>query len=278
MQEEQKSEILATWGASPPDLAFGGILSSLCTISQKFPVKPRRQGDQHEYTHKGKSFTINPLIGPRFEISLNSDFYAHKGVLLTEIDIGFGFIEVYSTHLMFGGGLPDFLETAVNALTPAGDHVSPSNPDERFAIELKQLDELVEFYLANHRQENVAIICGDFNIDGSDPIKFAEVKKRFQAISMNDIWLEGPFPNAVLGGQTCRNDDGDGAQERDFAHVCVPLGAATADLFCDDSAATQSSSEFVGRFDFLFVEEPQIDHAFNLDLTRVRRRGSDVPV
>ncbi len=273
MQEKQKSEILTAWGESPPALAFGGMLSSLCTLSGKFPIKPRREGDQHEYVQKGKSFVIDPLIGPKFEMSLDSDFYAHKGVLLTEIDIGFGFIEVYSTHLMFGGGLPGALETAVNTLTPAGDHVSPANSEERFAIELRQIDELVQFYIDNHQPQNIAIICGDFNIDGSDPFKFAEIKKRLGAIFMNDSWAEGPFANAILGGQTCRNDDGDGTREEDFTHICVPLAATVSDLFCDDSFTTRSTSEFVGRFDYLFVENPKVTHSFNLDLTRVRRRG-----
>ena len=51
---------------------------------------------------------------------------------------------------------------------------------------------------------------------------------------MNDSWAEGPFANAILGGQTCRNDDGDGTREEDFTHICVPLAATVSDLFCDD--------------------------------------------
>jgi endonuclease/exonuclease/phosphatase family metal-dependent hydrolase len=272
MQEEQKSEILSAWGESPPTVAFGGALSSLCTISPKFPIKPRQIGNPKKYIHKGKTFVVNLPVGPKFEASLDSDFYSHKGVLLTEIDIGVGVIEVYSTHLMFGGGLPKALETVINAMT-TGDHISPANSDERLTIELQQIDELIDFYVANHHPKNVAIICGDFNIDGSDPIKFAKIKNRLQTINMRDAWAEGPFPNLISGGQTCRNDDGEGARERDFTHACVPLAAANADLVCDDSVPTQSTSDVVGRFDYLFVEEPQIFHTFNLDLSRVRRRG-----
>ena len=91
---------------------------------------------------------------------------------------------------MFGGGFPGFLEIAANALTPGGDHISPANQEERLAIELQQIDELVAFYIANDKQENVAIVCGDFNIDGSDRVKFAEVKARLGAISMTDV-LDG---------------------------------------------------------------------------------------
>jgi hypothetical protein len=38
MQEQQRNEVLAAWGPSPPDHFFGGTLSSLFTISKKFQI------------------------------------------------------------------------------------------------------------------------------------------------------------------------------------------------------------------------------------------------
>ena len=110
MQEQQRNEILAAWGPTPPDHFYGGTLSSLFTISKRFRIGRR---EQHTYASKGKltSVDIVPLAGPSVDISLDSDFYAHKGVMLTEIVTAFGTVEVYSTHLMFGGGFGKTGET-----------------------------------------------------------------------------------------------------------------------------------------------------------------------
>ena len=51
-------------------------------------------------------------------VSLDSDFYAEKGVMLTEIFTPFGILEVFSTHLMFGGGFGKTGEDAINVATP----------------------------------------------------------------------------------------------------------------------------------------------------------------
>jgi endonuclease/exonuclease/phosphatase family metal-dependent hydrolase len=275
MQEQQRDEILAAWGPSPPDNFFGGTLSSLFTISQKFKIGRR---EQHTYATKGKvkSVDVIPKIGPSVDISLDSDFYAEKGVMLTEIITPFGTVEVYSTHLMFGGGFDQTGEDLINAATPFEKHISPSSPSERFDLQMNQIDELIGFYKEHHNQpnnqHNVAIICGDFNIDGSNVNHFGELKRRLAAIGMKDVWADGPFPNDMAGGQTCRNDDDDTkTEERNFDNVCTPL--ATNGEYCDDSRKPNHPPppDCVGRFDYIFVEEPQ-PGTFNLDLTRVRRR------
>ena len=272
MQEQQRNEILAAWGPTPPDHFYGGTLSSLFTISNRFRIGRR---EQHTYASTGKftSVDIVPLAGPSVDISLDSDFYAHKGVMLTEIITAFGTVEVYSTHLMFGGGFGKTAEVLINAATPLEKHISESTPSERFDIQKHQIDELIEFYRAQHHQENVAIICGDFNIDGADPSHFGELKNRLAAIHMKDAWADGPFPNNLVGGQTARNDDDDTKPlERNFDNICTPL--ATNGEYCDDSRNPNHPPpvDCVGRFDYIFVENPQPRHKFNLDLSRVRRR------
>ena len=84
MQEQQRNEILAAWGPSPPDNFFGGTLSSLFTISKKFNIG-RRENKAYRSKGKAKSVDIVPGIGPSVDISLDSDFYADKGVMFTEI-------------------------------------------------------------------------------------------------------------------------------------------------------------------------------------------------
>ena len=273
MQEQQRNEILEAWGPSTPDNFFGGTLSSLFTISQKFKIGRR---EKHTYANKGKvkSIDLVPIVGgPSIDVSLDSDFYAKKGVMLTEIATPFGTVEVFSTHLMFGGGFGDIAEAAINAATPFEKHISASSPSERFEIQKNQLDELIEFYHAQHHGENVAIICGDLNIDGSDGGHFSELKNRLAAIGMKDIWAEGQFHNNLAGGQTARNDDGDTEpHESNFDNICT--GLATNGDYCDDSRPPDHSPppDCVGRFDYIFVEDPQLGHKCNLDLSRVRRR------
>ena len=104
--------------------------------------------------------------------------------MFTEIVTPFGTVEVFSTHLMFGGGFGKLGEDLINAATPFERHISESSPDERFEIQKNQLGELIEFYHALHRRDNVAIICGDMNIDGSDVSHFVELKNRLAAIGM----------------------------------------------------------------------------------------------
>src|SRR6185437_10058095 len=111
----------------------------------------------------------------------DSDFYAHKGVMLTEIITPHGTVEVYSTHLFFGGGVPAGIKAAINAVTPFEAHISESDADERFATQLNEVNELIAFFHDLHHDENVAIICGDFNIDGSDPNKFGRLKSKLES-------------------------------------------------------------------------------------------------
>jgi len=272
MQEQQRNEILAAWGPSPPDNFFGGTLSSLFTISKKFNIG-RRENKAYGNKGKVKSVDIVPVIGPSVDISLDSDFYAEKGVMFTEIVTPFGTVEVFSTHLMFGGGFGQTGEDAINAATPFEKHISESSPAERFEIQKKQLDELLEFYHALHHRDNVAIICGDLNIDGSDVSHFVELKNRLAAIGMKDAWAEGAFNNNLGGGQTARNDDDDTKpQEGNFDNVCT--GLVTNADYCDDSRTPNHPPppDCVGRFDYIFVENPQPDHKCNVDLSRVRRR------
>ena len=122
-------------------------------------------------------------------------------------------------------------------------------------------------------QENVAILCGDFNIDGSDVDHFGELKNRLAAIRMKDAWANGPFINNLAGGQTARNDDDDTkTQEGNFDNICT--GLVTNGEYCDDSRNPNHPPppDCVGRFDYIFVEDPHPLHTCNLDLSRVRRR------
>jgi exonuclease III len=275
MQSEQKSEILAGLGGETPAHEFIGSNHSLFTISRSYPIV---RSANMKFEKRGKTYRIKPLLLPGFDFSLDSDYYANKGVLLTEIDTGLCTkggvkisVEIYSVHLMWGGGLENFEDTA-NVVFPFGDHISGSTPEERFSIQMMQIDELISFYRTHHRDENVVVLCGDFNIDGSDQVKFRELKNRLGFIRLKDAWAEGPYNNHPSSGQTGRNDDGLGVRETDFTNVCRTVqGPAGAD-YCDETFATKSPSESSGRLDYIFIEEPSDQHLANLDFSRVRRR------
>jgi hypothetical protein len=275
MKDRERSAILEALSVPPKGNVYGGELTSLFTISPSFNIT--RYG-QKRFSQAGKVYHIDPTILPAFDVSLDSDFYAEKGVLLTEIDTELRtadnqpvFIEIYSTHLMFGGGLPKAVETLANTLTPFTDHIGPSNSQERFAIQMQQIDELVEFYHQNHHPQNVAILCGDFNIDGTNTQEFTVFKRRLSAIGMTDAWTEGPLGNPG-SGQTARNDDGETPNEDDFTKVCFPSSNPKAMDYCDETQILPSPSKYVGRFDYIFIEVPTIDHLCNVDFGRIRRR------
>jgi endonuclease/exonuclease/phosphatase family metal-dependent hydrolase len=216
---------------------------------------------------------VFPEIGPSVDVSFDSDFYAEKGVMLTEIVTTHGTVEVFSTHLFFGGGLPSAAKALINGATPFEKHISESDPEDRFRTQLAEIEELIDFFHAQHHKENVAIICGDFNIDGSDPSKFGPLKNRLASIGFKDAWADGPFLNNLAGGVTTRNDDDETKPiELNFDNVCTELPGSTE--FCDDTRGPRHPPAFdaVGRFDYIFIQEPQTSHTAMLDLSRIRRR------
>lgn len=234
---------------------------------------------QHVYATRGKTYHIsNPLHD--FDVSADADWYASKGVLMAEVDTGLRSagtpdtpvaIELYATHMMWGGGVPSVAVDALNALT-FGNQIRPVNDEERFDLQMAQLDELLAFYRAHHDPRNVAILCGDFNIDGSNPRLYQGLTGRLNQINLSDAWGDGRYRAEIHAGQTARNDDGNGTREADFSNVCWPFRGPGGQDYCDEQANLKSTSPDVGRFDYIFVERPASAHRCYVDPSRVRRR------
>jgi endonuclease/exonuclease/phosphatase family metal-dependent hydrolase len=273
-QESEQQRVIA--GMSSPPLAniFGGWASSLLFISKASPVV---RSAVHVFSQRGKTYKVD-LGVESFEVSADSDWYARKGVLMVEIDTGLRYpgdaspvaIEIYATHMVWGGGLPSAVTDALTALT-FGDDIAPLTPKERFDLQMAQVDEFVAFYSANHRARNVAILCGDFNIDGSNPALYGPLLDRLRPLNLVDAWADGRYPAEIRAGQTARNDDGDGPREADFSNVCVPLPGPGGADYCDESANLVSAVPG-GRLDYIFVEQPAAIHRCRVDFGRVRRR------
>lgn len=235
-------------GAEGPLIVHG---SGLYFLTRRFPVV---RTEQLVFEHRG-------------DRRHDADAWANKGVLLSAIDTGVGELELFQTHLYYGGGFAD----APGMLTVPLGIRSPTD-GERIAVWRAQLDELARFYRAHHRPSNVAIVTGDFNLNGADIRQYALLRRVMDALNLRDLWAWDVFRHPAAAGYTCRYTDGE-PMERDFSAACGRAGqAAGAGTFCDDDHTTSGPRGGVGRFDFLFVENPTPDHRYHAELARPRRR------
>jgi hypothetical protein len=250
--ESSVEAILAAWGdLAPPHIRgnSGGIFNALgdglLVIS---PGQAATKAAEHSYDAEG--------------IVADSDKWAEKGVLLTKLAVGEGNIELFSTHLFSG---------------------DVSSEADRAKVRAAELREFVEFFKASHDPRNVAIFCGDLNINAGTE-DYRGLRGELEAIRLpdgtttgfDDFWLYGVSDPAAdpLGGTNRDGDGHDPAREKDFSNVCRAgagpgwaAGDVPRDFFCDDRFRSDR-----GRIDFIFVEQPQPGHTINLDLARIRRR------
>lgn len=173
----------------------------------------------------------------------DADALSRKGVLHTEIDVGPGNIDLFSTHLLAGGGL-GFIETLLGWL-------SPDVPDreQREA----QVGELVAFVNERTKEKNITVVAGDFNIGAGSEEYRSTVGGMMEELDLYDGWLR----------------HGDGAGATDTAGL-------TAGCDIDESAGVpyRCVGEDRGkgdRIDYIFVEEPKPSHGFELDVSSMER-------
>ncbi|MEL6869373.1 MAG: endonuclease/exonuclease/phosphatase family protein [Pseudomonadota bacterium] len=163
------------------------------------------------------------------------DNLAQKGVLLTEIDLGAGSIDLFSTHL-----------NAVNSSTRG-----------------KQVGELLRFVAKHRSKRNVTIVVGDFNIDGRKS-EYADLLRRMASEGLHDVWLSrgsrlGATVKKSSYDSICRLDHSNDYC-RDFSGDDDPLPGTPSDRLPGH------------RLDYIFIQAPSSDHSFDLDISRVRRR------
>jgi hypothetical protein len=247
-EKEEKETLLTAWPQNQkPHTAQGpdnsGNLtvqsSGLFTISTDHLIRARQT---HTFDEIGDK--------PR-----DSDAWANKGVLRTEIELGLprGRLEVYSTHLFNGGGIP-------GARGPG--------PEDRLQVQLQQVAELITFFRRTHKPQNVALVVGDLNIPYEGGIRidnwrpYEHLMSRMHSIGMVDLWEA----RSRVGG--CATPGFTWGHLKHGASVCEV--DQTDDSYCKD---TESPSENMGsRIDYVFLESQKSDHGFILDTTRPRRR------
>jgi len=184
------------------------------------------------------------------------DAWSNKGVLMVEVDLGLpGNLEVYSTHLFYGGEL----------LAAGERHTSAELPRVRQA----QVEELLAFVDATRAPGNVALIVGDLNIDayGKGPdgdveeggVAAADLQQAMHDAGYDDTWtLAGDGP-----GWTC-----------DLAVVPperFPADPDEPDL-CAEPAPDAEPGDHLVRIDYAFLQRPVPSHQVEVALQRVRRR------
>jgi hypothetical protein len=209
---------------------------------------------RHPYLTRG----IDRTPGAVFDMLADDELWARKGVLLARINMGVGTIDLYLTHLYSGEGLLADAPWYVKLALPGAATMPPTN-EEREDVRSAQLRELADFIRDTHRPQNVAVLCGDLNIDargGPGAFRGLEQLRELTAErDLIDIWV---FQREADPGFTIGN----------FGTICDVLQSDRR--FCADPTAPDLGGAH--RIDYLFIERPQAQHSFMLDVTRVRRR------
>jgi hypothetical protein len=199
----------------------------------------------------------------------DSDAWTNKGALFNAVDTGFGDLEIFQTHLYYGCGLADAVPDIL--AVPLG--IRDPHPSERSATWHAELAELAAFIQHNHQPGNVAIVTGDFNLDGTNLRDYAAIREIMDPLRMRDAWAWDVQGHSPVGGHTARYTDSE-PREHDFAMTCglpgAPDGTGT---YCDDAEPPQvRQRKGVGRFDYLFVLQATPEDRYQLEVSRIRRR------
>lgn len=209
------------------------------------------------------ALTKQMIFANRGERRCDADAWSNKGVLLNVIDVGVGQLELFQTHLFYGGGLRLPL-------------MAEPSEDNRMAVWRAELAQLADFYRSNHQPQNVALITGDFNMSGTDMRHYTELRRTMAGLNLHDLWAWDVYGHNLSAGQTCRFTDGNEAGwQRDFRDVCAPVVGQQPQC-CDDyrfyPAPPPEFARGVGRFDYVFAERPTATHRYNLEVSRLLRR------
>ena len=258
--KDVRDSLLDHWGISNDSkhLALGKTESNVYVgDGLLFGSKDGRIVEKQHQTYKTRGVHRNFKA---LDMLADDELFAQKGALLIRINMGVGIIDLYLTHLYFGTGLlADAPWWVVVKNIPGTER--PTN-EEREAVRSAQLAELSKFIQKTHRPENIAMLCGDFNIDGNKHdakyAGFTAVQKLMTDHNLVNAWLS-PLPQP---GDTDPGDTGG-----NFKTICDKLQAGD-NRFCEDPSDMNGGY----RIDYILVERPQAQHSFMLDVTRVRRR------
>jgi endonuclease/exonuclease/phosphatase family metal-dependent hydrolase len=213
--------------AGHPGAAADGELAGSGLLTVTF------DGRSSEGTEQTQTFSAQ---GKRLR---DADAWSRKGVLLTKVDIGLATIDLYIVHLFEGGDVVDVSD------------------EDKFAIQLSQINDVVDFITETHQPDRIAVLMGDMNVDAGPP-EYAMMMERLATLGLVDLW---PF----------------WSQLPDHPAPPLPRGATNDPDICEGVSATQPFCIEPGkdagrRIDYVFIERPREHHPFTIDCTRPRRR------
>jgi hypothetical protein len=253
-ERQDDVEANATAGRTGVNVAKGATASGELASSGLMTIAfdGRLVSSQHiEFTYQGDRLR-------------DADAWSRKGAVRSVLDLGFGRrVELYSTHLFNGGGILEFDPNDPNYATLAA--LFPKiTPEERLAIQIEQVKDVMAFIQSTHLPDHVAILVGDFNINGNHPPAFDALLQCIHnsgtaGSNLIDLW---PFW-VQRGGKPMRSLKPRG----DTTHPETCCETPTSD-YCAEPNEPGTTS----RIDFIFIERPKPEHPFVLDITRVRRR------
>ncbi|MBL8774388.1 MAG: endonuclease/exonuclease/phosphatase family protein [Acidimicrobiales bacterium] len=200
--------------------------------------------------------TATHLYRTRGHRFLDADAWAHKGALLVEVDVGLAAnLEVYSTHLIWGGDL----------LVPRERHHRSAVADFRQA----QAHELLDFVRRTHRPGNATLVVGDFNIDALHPSSaYTDLTGAMGDAGFDDLWLtHGTGP-----GWTCdlrKAPEVIAVADPDDPDRC--LDRASREDQAQADAPPEDGNEPGKRIDFAWLRRPTGEDGVAVEVRAVRR-------
>lgn len=216
---------------------LGGLISAdILTVetasSGLLTLLPGRYG---LVSHEREIFT------EKGERTRDADAWANKGILKVVVDTGFNTkLEIYSTHLIFGGGLRSISD------------------NERYSIQRKQLDQLVNFINRSKDPKSFIMVAGDFNIYADENF-YHELQGRLQdQLGLEDVWPR--YATAKYGAKVGKTNN--------------PSACKSDSLPCDRYADDNLNAINVtqeGRIDYIFIQKPLESHDITIDISRPRR-------
>lgn len=237
-----------------------GDLSDRFDGPKSAPIGPLDIPSKHSGLH---SFTMgdNTILdraAEGFEEQGNflrdADYYANKGVHYIEVDVGVGTIDLFTTHMISGGGL----------LSP-GDipFVNPTPAPEFRAAQIKQMR---DFILEHQKSENITVVTGDFNVNAENPDHahgedlYTTLTDAMGEADLYDAWVEhgGSVGTTFIKGHP--------GLERGRVHPEKPK-------YFDDTGEYRDYPDIDDRrIDYVFIQEEQPSHSFEIEVESLRRR------
>ena len=200
--------------------------------------------------------TATHLYRTRGHRFVDADAWAHKGALLVEVDVGLAAnLEVYSTHLIWGGDL----------LVPRERHHRSAVADFRQA----QAHELLDFVRRTHRPGNATLVVGDFNIDALHPSPaYTDLTGAMGDAGFDDLWLT----HGIGPGWTCdlrKAPEVIAEADPDDPDRC--LDRAVGEGTVADDAPPEHGNEPGKRIDFAWLRRPTGEDGVAVEVRAVRR-------